>query len=69
LCDLAFIVNLNYQDYIVQTSFYRPAEVDHLVANPSKANQELKWEPKVDFEGLVHMMVDADLKRQAQEIA
>jgi len=70
LCDLAFrFVGLNYQDYVVQDSrFYRPAEVDHLVADPSKVNQELKWSPKVDFEGLVQMMVEADLKRQAQEI-
>lgn len=70
LCDLAFsYLGLNYQDYVVQDPrFYRPAEVDLLVANPSKANQELKWSPKVDFEGLVHGMVDADLKRLAQEI-
>ena len=70
LCDQAFsYVGLNYQDYVVQDPrFYRPAEVDLLVADPSKANQELKWSPKVDFEGLVHKMVDADLKRLAQEI-
>jgi len=70
LCDLAFsYVGLNYQDYVVQDPrFYRPAEVDLLVANPSKAKQELKWSPKVNFEDLVHRMVDVDLKRLAQEI-
>jgi GDPmannose 4,6-dehydratase len=70
LCELAFrYVGLNYQDYVVQDSrFYRPAEVDVLVANSIKANQELKWTPKLDFAGLVHLMVDADLKRLAQEI-
>ncbi len=69
-CELAFsYVGLDYQDYVVQdTRFYRPAEVDLLVANPIKANQELKWSPKVDFRGLAHMMVDADLKRLALEI-
>ena len=69
-CELAFsYVGLDYQDYVVQDArFYRPAEVDSLVANPIKANQELKWSPKVDFSGLAHMMVDADLKRLALEI-
>ena len=69
-CEVAFsYVGLDYQDYVVQDArFYRPAEVDSLVANPIKANQELKWSPKVDFTGLAHMMVDADLKRLALEI-
>jgi GDPmannose 4,6-dehydratase len=69
-CEVAFsYVGLDYQVYVVQDArFYRPAEVDSLVANPIKANQELKWSPKVDFTGLVHMMVDADLKRLALEI-
>jgi GDPmannose 4,6-dehydratase len=70
LCELAFShVGLNYEDYIVQDPrFYRPAEVDVLVANPGKAAQELKWSPKMDFTGLVQLMVNADLKRLAQEI-
>jgi GDPmannose 4,6-dehydratase len=41
--------------------FERPAEVDYLVGDASKARQKLGWKPTVDFEGLVHMMVDADL--------
>ena len=43
--------------------YLRPAEVDHLIGDPSKARKELGWEPTVDFKGLVHMMVDADLAR------
>ena len=41
----------------------RPAEVDLLVGDASKARDRLGWEPTVDFEGLVRMMVDADLER------
>jgi GDPmannose 4,6-dehydratase len=41
----------------------RPAEVDLLVGDPAKAKEKLGWEPSVDFEGLVRMMVDADLER------
>jgi GDPmannose 4,6-dehydratase len=43
----------------------RPAEVEHLIGNSSKAQTELNWEPTVDFSGLVKMMVDADLERVA----
>ena len=41
----------------------RPAEVDLLVGDAAKARAQLGWEPTVDFEGLVRMMVDADLER------
>ena len=41
----------------------RPAEVDHLIGDPAKAERELGWRPGVDFEGLVRMMVDADIER------
>ncbi len=44
-------------------SLIRPAEVDLLVGDPAKAKERLGWEPTVDFEGLVRMMVDADLER------
>jgi GDPmannose 4,6-dehydratase len=44
-------------------SLIRPAEVDLLVGDPAKAKEKLGWEPSVDFEGLVRMMVDADLER------
>lgn len=55
---------LDYTKYVVMDpAFMRPAEVDMLLADPRKAREELGWEPKVDFEGLVRMMVDADLER------
>lgn len=63
--DLAFKhVGLNASDYIVQDeAFMRPAEVDVLLADPSKAKEKLGWEPKVSFEELVAMMVEAELER------
>jgi GDPmannose 4,6-dehydratase len=65
LCDVAFrYVGLDYRDFVVQDPrFFRPAEVDLLVADPSKARTKLGWEPRVSFDALVHMMVDADLER------
>lgn len=70
LCELAFShVGLDYKDYVVQDpQFYRPAEVDLLVADPSKAVNDLKWGPKIGFSELVQMMVDEDLKQLALEI-
>ena len=64
-CQVAFNhAGLNYEDHVVQDqSFYRPAEVDLLVSDPSKASAQLGWEPTVDFEHLVKMMVDSDLAR------
>jgi GDPmannose 4,6-dehydratase len=65
LCETAFShVGLDYKKYVKQDpKFYRPAEVDLLVADPSKAKRQLDWEPRVSFQQLVHMMVDADLER------
>ncbi len=65
LCEEAFsYVGLDYQEFVtLDPKFMRPAEVDLLVADPSKAMKGLGWEPSVDFHGLVHMMVDADLAR------
>ena len=64
-CELAFAhVGLDYRDYVVQDPrFFRPAEVDLLVADPTKAREKLGWVPEVSFEQLVKMMVDADLAR------
>ena len=64
-CEIAFsYVGLNYHDYVVQDErFYRPAEVDLLISNPSKVRSVLGWEPAVGFKDLVTMMVDSDLKR------
>jgi GDPmannose 4,6-dehydratase len=65
LVELAFAhVGLDYRKHVVSDpKFYRPAEVDLLLADPSKARRELGWAPKVGFAELVAMMVDADLER------
>jgi GDPmannose 4,6-dehydratase len=64
-CEIAFDhVGLNYNDYVRQDEkFYRPAEVDLLISDPSKARVVLGWEPSVSFRELVVMMVDADMER------
>ncbi len=64
LCEVAFAhVGLNWRDYVVQDPrFMRPAEVDLLVSDPSKAKARLGWKPDVTFKGLIEMMVDADLE-------
>jgi GDPmannose 4,6-dehydratase len=64
-CEIAFSrVGLDYKEYVVQDEkFYRPAEVDLLISDPSKARNILKWEPEVSFKELVTMMVDADMER------
>lgn len=57
-------VGLNYRDHVQrEPRFMRPAEVDTLTADASKANRLLDWRPKVTFHELIHMMVEADLKR------
>ena len=67
LCDAAFRrVGLDYREFVKQDPrFFRPAEVDLLVADPSKARAKLGWEPETSFAKLVEMMVDADLARHA----
>jgi GDPmannose 4,6-dehydratase len=64
-CEIAFShAGLDYNNYVVQDErFYRPAEVDLLISNPSKARSVLDWEPALTFKELVTMMVDADLER------
>ncbi len=63
-CKLAFErVGLDYKKYVkVDKRFYRPAEVELLLADISKAKKELKWKPSTSFKELVNMMVDADMK-------
>jgi len=51
----------------IDKQFFRPAEVTHLVGDPTKARKKLGWTPRVSFEELVHMMVDADLKRLSEK--
>lgn len=65
LVQLAFgHLGLNWEDHVVvDKEFFRPAEVDRLMGDASKAREKLGWEPKVTFEELVRRMVDSDLKR------
>ncbi len=62
--DIAFgHVNLNWQDYVeFDERYLRPAEVDLLIGDPTKAKQKLGWEPSVTFEELVILMVEADMR-------
>jgi len=64
LCEVAFNrVGLNWEDHVVvDQKFYRPAEVDLLIGDASKAKNNLGWQPEVDFKTLIEMMVDADLQ-------
>ena len=63
-CEVAFAhVGLNWEDHVVKDErFFRPAEVDLLVGDASKAHKVLGWQPKTSFEQLVQMMVDADIE-------
>ncbi len=71
LCRVAFEhVGLDFEEHVViDPAFLRPAEVDHLLGDSTKAREALGWKPEVDFEGLVRMMVDADLERVEREVA
>jgi len=54
-------VGLEVDDRVViDPSLTRPAEVDHLIGDASKAKRELAWEPRTDFERLIRLMVDSD---------
>jgi len=68
LVEIAFgHLGLKWKDYVVtDPALLRPAEVDHLVGDPSKAKKELGWEPQVSFQELIEMMVEADLDRLKQ---
>jgi GDPmannose 4,6-dehydratase len=68
LVELAFKhAGLDWREHVkFDQRFMRPAEVDHLVGNPSKARRVLGWEPQVGFEQLIGMMVDADLERHRE---
>src|SRR5687767_10645785 len=65
LVEVAFgHVGLDWQRHVrTDPALLRPAEVEHLIGDPSKARQKLGWQPDVDFAGLVRMMVDADIER------
>jgi GDPmannose 4,6-dehydratase len=68
LVEIAFRhAGLDWQKYVrLDASLLRPAEVEHLIGDPQKAREKLGWKPTVDFNGLIHMMVDADLERLSQ---
>jgi GDPmannose 4,6-dehydratase len=62
-CEVAFgHVDLDWERYVVvDPEFFRPAEVDYLLGDPSKAERQLAWKPRTSFDELVTMMLDADL--------
>ena len=70
-CSAAFShVGLDYRDFVVQDPrFYRPAEVDLLIGDPTKAREKLGWQQRFNFDELVHLMVDADLRLLGREIS
>jgi GDPmannose 4,6-dehydratase len=61
-------LDLNWEEY-VQTSdkYLRPNEVEHLLGDPTKAKEELGWEPKTSFDSLVEMMIESDLNLAKRE--
>ena len=62
-------LGLNWQDYVViDPQYLRPAEVDQLIGDPTKARERLGWRPEVSFKELVHLMVDADLELARQQM-
>ncbi len=70
LADIAFSrLGLNYKDHVeVDPRFWRPAEVDVLLGDPSYARKKLGWKPEVSFQQLIETMVDADLERLKTEV-
>jgi GDPmannose 4,6-dehydratase len=66
--DIAFAhAGIDPDDHVrADPRFLRPAEVDHLIGNASKAREKLGWEPRTSFRELIEMMVDADLERLAE---
>ena len=71
LVELAFShVGLDYRNFVViDPSLIRPAEVDLLLGDATKARTRLGWEPKVSFKELIRMMVDADIEKLEQRFA
>lgn len=70
LANLAFShVGLDYKDFVVtDKKLLRPAEVDHLLGDATKARTQLGWKPKVSFEELIRMMVDSDIEKVKRQI-
>ncbi|HEX7951141.1 MAG TPA: GDP-mannose 4,6-dehydratase [Candidatus Limnocylindrales bacterium] len=70
VCEIAFSrVGLDYEQCVLaDEALFRPAEVDHLLGDSSKAHRELGWAPKVGFQELIELMVDADVARHAARV-
>jgi GDPmannose 4,6-dehydratase len=70
LVDVAFAhVGLDPDEYVrIDERFLRPAEVEHLIGDPSKAREKLGWEPRTSFEEMVRLMVDSDLELLASGV-
>ena len=63
------IVDLDWKDFVVTSKkYFRPNEVDYLLGNPKKIKEKLGWEPEVNFNGLVKMMVENDLNEAEKEL-
>src|SRR6185437_6206332 len=71
LCELAFAeVELDYREFVkVDERYYRPAEVDLLVGDASKARRVLEWEPTYTFRDLIKEMVASDLTTNTEEVS
>jgi GDPmannose 4,6-dehydratase len=69
LCERAFShVGLDYHEFVeIDPRYYRPTEVDYLLADPSKAERKLGWKPRTSFDALVRLMMDADLELAERE--
>ncbi|GEJ56369.1 GDP-mannose 4,6-dehydratase [Anaeromyxobacter diazotrophicus] len=69
LCELAFgHLGLDYREFVdIDPRYYRPTEVDFLLGDASKAEQQLGWKPRTSFKALVSMMVESDLELAARE--
>jgi len=69
-CEEAFgCVGLDWKDFVkVDPKYFRPAEVDLLLGDPSKARRELGWEPHVTFKALAKLMVEADLEMAGRHL-
>jgi GDPmannose 4,6-dehydratase len=70
LCEQAFgYVGLDYQEFVgIDPKYYRPAEVDYLLGDPTKAQQKLGWQIRTRFKDLVRLMMDADLHLAEREM-
>jgi len=71
MCRMAFAqVGLNYEDHVkIDSRFLRPAEVDVLLGDATKAHTKLGWKAETTFEALIAEMVDADLKRHRNQMS